>query len=309
MINNPLVSIVVVTYNSSKTVLDTLDSIAAQTYNNLELIVSDDYSKDDTVQVVKTWIAENKKRFIRVQLLTVENNTGTVKNCNRGCIAAKGDWIKSIAGDDMLKSNCIQTFIEFTKVTPDCRMCCCDLDVFSTGNDDITKIKELYSSYFNHVREPQLEQWNRVKYNLTLPGPGYFYSRDLYEEVGGFDEEYILLEETPFVFNVLKHGYRIYPIDEKLVLYRISPSSVCRDTYSNTYKILLSDKCRFFKKHQLPTLLKSGMYLIAIKYAINYYRIEKEIRYGQDSLQAKLTKLLYFVSPLHYIDFFRRNSQ
>lgn len=309
MINNPLVSVVVVTYNSSKTILDTLDSIAAQTYRNIELIVSDDCSKDDTVQVVKTWMEDNKERFIRLELLTVENNTGTVKNCNRGRKASKGDWIKGIAGDDMLKSNCIQTFVDFINDTPDCRMCCCDLELFTTDDNDITKTKELYSSYFNHVKESQREQWNRVKYNLTFPGPGYFHSRDLYEEVGGFDEEYILLEETPFVFNVLKKGYRIYPLDEKLILYRISSSSVCRGVYSNTYKVLLNDKYRFFKKHQLPALLKCGMFFVAIKYSIDYCRIDKEICYGRNSLQAKLSKLLCFLSPLHYIDFLRRNSQ
>jgi len=45
----PLVSIVVVTYNSSSTILETLDSIKAQTYRNIELIVSDDHSTDNTI--------------------------------------------------------------------------------------------------------------------------------------------------------------------------------------------------------------------------------------------------------------------
>lgn len=68
----PLVSVAVVTYNSSKTVLETLDSIYNQTYPNLELIVSDDCSPDNTVEICREWIAGHSRRFIRTELLTVE---------------------------------------------------------------------------------------------------------------------------------------------------------------------------------------------------------------------------------------------
>ena len=72
----PLVSVPVITYNSSKTVLETLDSIYNQTYQNLELIVSDDCSTDNTVGICREWIEAHKKRFVRTELLTVEKNTG-----------------------------------------------------------------------------------------------------------------------------------------------------------------------------------------------------------------------------------------
>ena len=64
MHTNELISVVVVTYNSEKTVIETLDSIASQTYKNIELIVSDDYSKDDTVKRMKLWIEDHKDFFV-----------------------------------------------------------------------------------------------------------------------------------------------------------------------------------------------------------------------------------------------------
>jgi alpha-1,3-rhamnosyltransferase len=70
--SNPLVSIVVITYNSSSYVIETLESIKAQTYQNIELIVSDDCSKDKTVDVCKKWIEKNKQRFVRTELITIE---------------------------------------------------------------------------------------------------------------------------------------------------------------------------------------------------------------------------------------------
>ena len=102
-----LVSIVVITYNSVRFVLETLESIKKQTYNNIELIISDDASTDRTVEVCKTWIDDNYRRFKRTKLITVHRNTGIPANFNRGVMAAKGAWIKTIAGDDVLYQNCI----------------------------------------------------------------------------------------------------------------------------------------------------------------------------------------------------------
>lgn len=81
--NNILVSCTVLSYNSAKTILETLESIKAQTYQNIELIVSDDCSKDNTVELCRQWIAVNKNRFVRVVLLTVKENTGVCANGNR----------------------------------------------------------------------------------------------------------------------------------------------------------------------------------------------------------------------------------
>lgn len=68
----PLVSVSVITYNSAKTVIETLDSIKAQTYQNIELIVSDDCSTDNTVEICRDWLTKNEKRFVRMELITVE---------------------------------------------------------------------------------------------------------------------------------------------------------------------------------------------------------------------------------------------
>lgn len=58
--NNPLVSIQVVTYNAAKTILETLESIKAQTYPPIELIISDDCSRDNTVEICREWVMDNR---------------------------------------------------------------------------------------------------------------------------------------------------------------------------------------------------------------------------------------------------------
>lgn len=57
---NPLVSVIVITYNSAKYVLETLESIRVQSYQNIELIISDDCSKDNTIDICRNWIGKMK---------------------------------------------------------------------------------------------------------------------------------------------------------------------------------------------------------------------------------------------------------
>lgn len=76
---NPLVSIIVITYNSAKYVLETLESAKAQTYQNIKLIVSDDCSTDNKIEICRKWLEKNKGRFVRTELITVEQNTDCTK--------------------------------------------------------------------------------------------------------------------------------------------------------------------------------------------------------------------------------------
>ena len=99
-IDLPLVSIIVITYNSAKYLVDTLESIKDQTYKRIELIISDDFSSDDTISICQNWVAQNAERFVNTNIILAERNTGIPANCNRGGIKAKGEWLKFIAGDD-----------------------------------------------------------------------------------------------------------------------------------------------------------------------------------------------------------------
>ena len=80
MMENKLVSIVIATFNAEKYILDLLDSVKKQTYENLELIIADDCSADNTQNIISDWVTENRGRFFRVELLFSKENKGTSKN-------------------------------------------------------------------------------------------------------------------------------------------------------------------------------------------------------------------------------------
>ena len=116
--NRPEVTVSVITYNSSRTVLQTLESIKSQTYERIRLIISDDCSTDDTIRVCKKWIDRNSTRFVSTEILTTSVNTGVAGNCNRAWDACKSDYLKSIAGDDYLLPDCIDSNISFMLNNP-----------------------------------------------------------------------------------------------------------------------------------------------------------------------------------------------
>ena len=291
----PLVSVVVITYNSAKTVLETLDSIKNQTYKNIELIISDDCSNDNTVVVCKEWIKLNFQNFINAEVVESVKNTGTAPNLNRGIKHSKGKWIKILAGDDTLTSDSIEQFYNFVKQNK-CEICVCDLNLFSDENQDLSDIKLVYNQYHNNLKEDLNKQLKRIYKEYTIPGPGFFFSRSLYNLVSGFDEKYPFCEEWPFAYKVLKIGYKFYPCSKKLVNYRISSSSLCREKSNGlgNYLLYTSNKNFYFDFLQ-KELLKHGYILFVIDKYINYKILDAKYRNNLTPI-----KLLKFLSPLFY---------
>ena len=80
-----IVSVTVISYNSSATIIDTLESIVSQSVgaNNIELIVSDDYSSDDTLKKIEKWISEFGGMFYSTRVISSDRNTGVSSNINR----------------------------------------------------------------------------------------------------------------------------------------------------------------------------------------------------------------------------------
>lgn len=100
--NQPLVSVCIPAYNNAGYIKDTIESILGQTYQNIELIIVDDNSKDDTLKIVQS--IEDK----RVKVYHNDENLGMVGNWNKCLSLATGDYIKLICADDMVDQNAIE---------------------------------------------------------------------------------------------------------------------------------------------------------------------------------------------------------
>lgn len=226
MNNTPLVSVPVVTYNSAKTVIETLDSIAAQTYQNIELIVSDDCSTDNTVELCRAWIASHKDRFVRTELITSERNTGISGNGNRARSACKGQWIKGIAGDDIMLNDCIVSFLDYQTSHPDFTYIFCRVRCFGKDAERVERMTQYFNyDFFSWTREEQMD-YLTIEGNC-IPAPGFFYHREAMDELGIYNDERVpQMEDRAKWINMLKKGVHFGFIDKELVLYRMSDNSL-----------------------------------------------------------------------------------
>jgi glycosyltransferase involved in cell wall biosynthesis len=209
---SPLVSIIVITYNSSRYILDTLDSIKNQTYYNIELIVTDDASTDNTTELCRNWLEGHMARFPRSELITSEINTGISANCNRGIKLARGEWIKLIAGDDALFEDAIENIVTFISHNNESEVLLTQGELFEETFDhgkslgiqpDPSKSDMLYSSDTTAVE--QLEYLLGGGFHFT---PGLFF-KNIFGEIGLYDEQYTLSEDVPFFLKLGLYGKKI----------------------------------------------------------------------------------------------------
>ena len=98
----PLVSVCIPAYNNAAYIKETIDSILKQTWKNLELVICDDKSKDNTIEVIES-IKDD-----RIRLCKNEKNLGMSGNWNKCLHECKGEFIKLICADDMLREDAIE---------------------------------------------------------------------------------------------------------------------------------------------------------------------------------------------------------
>lgn len=226
---SPLVSVPVITYNSAKTVLETLDSIKAQTYPNIELIISDDCSKDNTVELCREWVEKNKDRFVRTEILTVEKNTGVAGNCNRAGVACHGEWVKGIAGDDILMPSCVQDCMDYVTEHPDTIYLFGRCKAFGASPERCREIDNLFD--YSFFEKPKEEQLSRLMVGNCLPAATVFSHAERAKATGVTNDERIpMLEDWPKWINLIKAGVRFGFVDKVIVKYRVSETSLSTGT-------------------------------------------------------------------------------
>lgn len=220
------VTIGITTYNSATTVIDTLESIFLQSYLPLHLIISDDASQDETVAIATAWLdrSSHRSRFLSVQLITVPQNTGVSANCNRVIAAAPTDWIKFIAGDDILLSECIRLNMEYVAQVPESRVVFSQVQLFADEFNPQNMLRTTPALFPDNLMHPSFtayDQWrillesDRINYT-----PSYFFNKEAIVDVGGYDEENRLQEDYPMWLKLTLSGYRLFYFHSPTVGYR-----------------------------------------------------------------------------------------
>jgi len=103
----PTISICIPTYNGSEYIEECLDSVLEQSYEKFEVLIVDDCSNDNTLEIANTYAEKDS----RIRVVKNEKNLGLVGNWNKCIQLAQGEWIKFVFQDDLIESQCLEKMI------------------------------------------------------------------------------------------------------------------------------------------------------------------------------------------------------
>ena len=171
VINNPLVSILIASYNGEKYIEESIQSVLNQTYSNFELIISDDCSVDNTVNIAHSFMSIDP----RIKLFINDKNLGDYPNRNKAASYAKGMYIKYLDQDDIMYSHCLEVMVNSMEENPEA-----SFGIQSTKREDVHPYP-IFISGSNAIREHYLHG------GLFLAGPtGAIIRKSCFDEIGGF---------------------------------------------------------------------------------------------------------------------------
>lgn len=251
----PLVSIICHCYNHASFVEECLDSVLNQSYKNIELIIVDDCSSDNSVEVIENWLKKNPE----VQFFNNTKNLGITKSFNKTIEFAKGEFLIDLATDDVLLPNCIEEQISAFNQNPNACL------VF--GNAEL--IDETGTTIgFNFPVDNNLNVTDKnlvnTNYESILKGGNCMcsvssmFKKETFINLGKYDES-LAYEDLDFWLRIAKK-YELVFIDKVLVKKRELSHSLTR---------------HFFKKNVFSKKVNYSNYKILVKaFKANTNKIE-----------------------------------
>lgn len=249
--NYPLVSIITAVYNCSDYIYEMINSVIKQTYDNWELIIVDDCSKDGTDKIIINFVNQDN----RIKIIKNKNNLGAGLSRNKAIEFAKGEYIAFLDGDDIWANQKLEI-----------QICLMEKNnwVFSHTSygyisESGKKIKETFHvskqpvGYDHLLKKTEISCLTAV-YNQKKIGKYYM-------------SHHRRKQDYALWLKILKDGYYSYPIDDELAYYRQRPGSAT----SKKYKLVVY--------HLIFLRETQGLSLIASMYYTMYWVFNGIIRY------------------------------
>ena len=225
----PLISVVIPAYNAEQFLDETLESVLSQTYENWECIIVNDGSTDSTESVAKKW-CEKDSRF----RLTDKENGGLSSARNWGIKESKAEYIAFLDADDILTPDSLEVRINVL-IEQNVDLVATKIQHFTDKLPKVSKNNARQDVlYYAKEGLTQLMAFNKVTPSTVLC------KKSVMEEVGGFTW-HKKAEDLHCWLKVLFAGYKIYRIDETLLLYRLvenSMSSTDRNCSKEVFEII-----------------------------------------------------------------------
>jgi glycosyltransferase involved in cell wall biosynthesis len=185
LVTMPLVTMIVLCYNQARFVVETLESVKAQTYKHTELIIIDDCSSDDSVAVINRWLRENND--VRCTFIPHQKNQGICKSLNEALALTSGKYISMIAADDIWLPDKIERQVAIMESQPD-SVGVLYTDAFRIGENG-RELPQMFVEFHRRLPEiPQGDILDVLVQDNFIPGMTTLIRRACYSKVGLYDE-------------------------------------------------------------------------------------------------------------------------
>jgi glycosyltransferase involved in cell wall biosynthesis len=275
-----LVSIILPTYNGEKYVAQAIESCLAQTYSNIELIIVNDCSSDETGAIAQDYAGKDS----RIRIVTNEQNRQLPASLNIGFRQAKGEFFTWTSDDNYYAPEAIETLLRELHRSPEC---------------DI-----VYSSYrFVNKDGKTLETYGGEPEHLIftcIVGACFLYRRKVHAELGGYAEDRFRMEDMDFWLRAAAKFRFSYIDSNKLYFYRKHQQSLTFDIYRNAsiYEKYRNDYLDSFKVF-FNEVLDAGFSLGDIQAHLNvFFEDLLKVRTRDFTLGEQLTACLGYLDNL-----------
>jgi glycosyltransferase involved in cell wall biosynthesis len=203
--SDPLISVLIPTYNVEKYIREAVESISNQTYRNLEIIVVDDGSTDNTHSILE----ELRLKDSRIRLFKMGVNRGIVETLNFALTQATGTYIARMDGDDVSMPERLQKQYLFLQQHPDVALVGLNIIIVNEQGQLIYKDNYLYD--FDKIRLG-------LKYASPIPHV-WLTTRELYRQIGNYRIQ--TAEDFDFILRAIDAGFEVTNHPEYLYSQRI----------------------------------------------------------------------------------------
>lgn len=222
MNEEPLVSVVLCTFNDEQFIANSIQSILGQSYKNFEFIIWNDGSTDNTEQIVNSFKDERIRYFFH-------ENTGLGGALKLACEKARGKYIARMDGDDICVPNRLQKEVAYLEKHPN----------YVLVSGQMTYIDEDDRSYgMTFICGPDYIVRKRLPYGSTICHPGSMFRKSSYDECGGY-EALRFMEDHLFFQRLLKAG-KVHILTDVVIQYRVRKGSLIQSNINNPYSDLLA---------------------------------------------------------------------
>lgn len=223
----PLISVGIACYNHEKYLDDFFKSLLALDYCNIELVIVDDASTDNSVKIIQSWLKIAQKKFPNIYFFAHEKNCGVSYTCNELVRKSSGKYYFAIATDDMFCPESLRTLVKYFEEDDKLMICHADAyripDEFCYG-DSVSGEIHKYNSH-KWIEYPTGEQcFDEFMEYGCICTPSVMFRKSIFDKLI-FDES-INNEDYPFFVEAAKNNFQFRYINEPLMLYRVSENGL-----------------------------------------------------------------------------------